>query len=150
MPVISKLPGYRWFEFLKNIAVRTGLYCGICLSLILVAWILIANRVPFLEPFALERNVCAAALIAFFASLPVLRFYRSPSELLLGGLLAWSLFTLTYRILGFVYVLLEQYYSAFQIFVLGAVCYFVFATLSWIGTIIWRVRAATNDSRLHH
>lgn len=150
MPVISKLPGFRWFSFLKNPSVRMGLYSGICLSLIFSAWILIANRAPFLDPFAMERNVAAVALLVFFASLPVLRFYRSPSELLRSGLLAWSLLTLTYYISGFAFALLEQYYSAFHIFVLGAVCYLIFATLSWIGRIIWRVRATTHGSHMHH
>ena len=150
MPVISKLPGYRWSSFLKNVAVRTGIYAGLCLSLVFSGWILIANRVPFLEPFAMERNIGAAALLAFFACVPVIRYYRSPDELLLSGLLAWSLLTLTYKIFSVKFVLLEQYYSAFHVCVLGAVSYLLFATLSWIGTIIWRVRAATHSSHLHH
>jgi len=149
MPVIAKLPGYRLFGFLKNGAVRTGIYAGLSLSIVFTGWILIANRAPFLEPFAMERNIAAAALLIFFACIPLMRFYRSPGELLSSGLLAWALLTLTFRILCFVFVLLEQYYSAFHIFVLGAVSYLTFATISWIGTIIWRVHA-TNGSHTHH
>jgi hypothetical protein len=148
MPDTVKFLGFRWFGFLKDAAIRTGVYSGVFLSLIFAAWIIVANRAPFLEPLAMERNIIAAALLALFACVPVIRFLRSPSELLLSGLLGWSLFTLTYRIFCFKFVLLEEYYSAFHVFVLGAVSYFVFATVSWIGTIVWRVYATS--SHTHH
>ncbi len=114
---------------------------GLALGLVFTAWFLIANRVLLLEHFVMELNFAATALVILFACIPLMRFYRSPAELLISGLLAWAILALTYRILGFVYVLLEEYYSALQVFVLGAVIYLIFATLSWIGTIIWRVRA---------
>jgi len=149
MPVMAKFPGYSSLDFLKNVAVRTGIYAGLSLSSIFTAWILIANRARFLEPFAMERNIVAASLLILFACIPLLRFYRSPAELLISGLLGWGLLTLTYRILCPVFALLDQYYSAIHVFVLGAVSYLIFATLSWIGTIIWRVRA-TDSSHTHH
>lgn len=149
MPVVAKLPGYGWFSFLKNVAVRTGIYAGLSLSVIFTAWILIANRVLFLEPFATQRNIAAAAFMLFFACIPLIRFYRSPAELLVSALLSWGLLTLTYQILCLEFVMLEQHYSALHVFALGAVSYLLFATLSWIGTIIWRVRAA-DSSHSHH
>jgi len=149
MPTLVKLPFFRSFFFLRNAAVRMGIYVGVFMSLIFAVWLIVANRTPLLEPVALERNIGAAALMAFFACLPILRFYRMPNELLLSGLLGWGLLALTYRILCFKFVLLEEHYSAFHIFVLGAVSYLVFATVSWIGTIIWRVHA-TSSSHTHH
>ena len=142
-------PGYRWFHVFRNRPIRIGVYTGVCLSLVLVAWILIANRAPFLEPFAGQRNLLAALLLILIAAMPVVRFLRSPGDLLVSGLLAWSLLTLTYRVLTFFFSLLEEYYSAFHVFVLGAVSYLLFATLSWIGMIVWRARAAqgTHTSR---
>ena len=142
-------PGYRWFHFLRNVPVRVGIYIGVCLSVVFIAWILLANRAPFLEPLARQRNIAAAALMIFLAAMPVLRFLRSSRELLASGLIAWSLLTLTYRILTFPFPLLEEYYSAFHVFVLGAVAYLIFATLSWVGMIVWRARAAqrTHSSR---
>lgn len=142
-------PGYRWFHFLRNAPVRAGIYTGVCLSLGLTAWILIANRVPFLEPLAQQRNVAATFLLVLIAAMPMVRFLRSPGDLLISGLLAWSLLTLTYRVLTSFFVLLQEYYSAFHVFVLGAVAYLLFATLSWVGIIIWRARAAehTHTSR---
>lgn len=149
MPVSAKLPGYHWFSFLEDASTRVGVYVGASLSFIFSGWLVLANRVPFLDAFAMPRNVIAATLLLLFASIPLLRFFRSPSELLLSSLLAWGIFTLTYGILGFKFVLLDQYYSTFHVFVLGAVSYLLLATLSWIGTIIWKVRA-TDTSHTRH
>lgn len=148
MQVLSNFPGFRWFGFLKHAAIRTGVYAGVSLSVIFGVWLLIANRASFFVPIAMERNIIAAALLGLFACIPLMRFYRSPNDLLLSGLLAWSLLTLTYRIFCFKFVLLEGYCSAFHVFVLGAVSYLIFATISWIGTIIWRVHATSSHS--HH
>lgn len=140
MPITVHLPGYGWFHVFKNLAVRIGVYIGVCLSLVLSSWIFVANRVPFLERFALERNLAAAALLGLLAVVPVLRFLRSPGNLLVSSLIAWAIFSLTYRLLCIFFDLLGAKYSAFQIFMLGFVVYMILATLSWIGTLIWRVR----------
>jgi len=142
MPESVHLPGYRWLMFLRNVPVRVGIYTGICLSFVFVMWLLLANRVPLLERLALERNIAAVVFLLLCASLPVLRFYRSPGDLLVSGLLAWMLLSITYRLLCMVFVLLNDRYSAFHVFVLGAVVYLICATLSWIGMIIWKVRSA--------
>jgi len=149
MPANFIPPGYRWFQFFRSAPIRVGLYTGIWLSLVFVAWILVANRVPFLEPLAQQRNVIATLLLTAIAALPVLRFLVSSGELLVSGLLAWSVLTLTYRILSLKFTLLQDYYSTFHVFVMGAVIYLLFATLSWIGMIVWRARAAqgTHTSR---
>lgn len=149
MPESVHLPGYRWLMFLRNVPVRVGIYTGTCLSLVFAMWLVLANRVPLLERLALERNVIAVVGLVLFASLPILRFYRSAGDLLVSGLLAWMLLSITYRLLGMVFVLLGEKYSAFQVFVLGAVVYLICATLSWIGMIIWKVRAA-DISHPHH
>lgn len=140
MPISAHLPGYGWFQVFKNLAVRVGVYIGVCLSLVLTSWIFVANRVPFLERFALERNLAGAALLGLLAVVPVLRFLRSPGNLLASSLIAWTLFSLTYRLLCIFFDFLGLKYSAFQIFMLGFVVYMILATLSWIGTLIWGVR----------
>jgi hypothetical protein len=140
MPISEHLPGYRWFHVFKNLSVRVGVYVGVCLSLVLSVWIFVANRVPFLERFALERNLAGAALLGLLAAAPVLRFLRSPGNLLASSLAAWTIFSLTYRLLCIFFSHLGDKYSAFQIFMLGFVVYMILATLSWIGTLIWRAR----------
>jgi len=146
---VASSNSYIHSAFSENAALRIGFYSGACLSLIFAGWLVIANRVPFLEPIALERNIIAASLLGVIACIPLIRFYRLPAELLLSGLVAWTFLSLTYRAFSFKFVLLEQYYSAFHVFVLGAISYLVFATISWVGTIIWRVHA-TSGSHTHH
>ena len=149
MPANFTPPGYRWFDFLRHTSARVGIYTGVWLSVVFVAWVVIANRAPFLEPLAQQRNVVATLVLALIASMPILRFLRSPGELLVSGLFAWSVLTLAYRIISLKFVLLQVYYGTFHIFVLGAVAYLLFATVSWIGMIVWRARAAhgTQTSR---
>jgi hypothetical protein len=149
MPANFRPPGYRWFHFLRHAPARVGLYTGVWLSLVFVAWVVIANRVPFLEPLAQQRNVFATLFLAVIAAMPVLRFLRAPADLLVSGLLAWSVLTLTYRFLSLEFTLLQYYYSTFHVFVLGTVAYLLFATISWIGMIVWRAREAqgTHTSR---
>ena len=149
MPESVHLPGYRWLMFLRNVPVRMGIYTGICLSLVFAMWLVLANRAPLLERLALGRNIIAVVGLVLFASLPILRFYRSPGDLMVSGLLAWTLLSITYRLLCMVFVLLDEKFSAFHVFVLGAVVYLIFATLSWIGMIIWKVRTA-DISHPHH
>lgn len=150
MSVRSHLPGYRWFRFFRNAAVRTGVYVGVCLTLVFVAWLVIANHVPFLERFALERNIAAAAVLGFLAAVPVLRFFRDPGNLLASSLIGWSLFTFSYRVLCTFFSRLSDWHSTFLVFMIGAVVYMILTTVCWIGTFIWRARAAHASHPNHH
>jgi len=147
--VRAHLPGYGRLHVLKNAAIRTGVYAGVGLSLVLVAWIFVANRLPGLEGFALERNLAGAVALGLFAAVPVLRFLRLPGPLLASSLIAWSILALTYRLLSIYFLGLSARYSTVQVFTLGAVVYMILATLSWIGTCIRRVRDS-DTSRPHH
>ena len=150
MPVGAHLPGYQWFHVFRNVAVRMGVYVGVFLSLVLSSWILVANRLPFLERFALERNLAAAAALGVLSLLPVLRFLRSPGNLLASGLIAWAIFSFTYRLLCMFFELLGDKYGALQVFMLGLVVYMILATFSWIGTMIWRARASSVSHPKNH
>lgn len=134
---------------LRDAATRTGLYTGLSLSLIFSAWLLIANGMQFREPMAVVRDVIAAGSLALVGCIPVLRFYRLPSDLLLSSMLGWGTFTLTYGSLSLNFEMPDQSYSTFQVFVLGAIIYFLLATLCWIGTVIWRVRAMHSSHPRH-
>jgi len=54
MLVRPHLPGYRWFHVFRNAAIRTGVYVGVCLTLVFTAWLVIANHAPFLDRFAMD------------------------------------------------------------------------------------------------
>jgi len=149
MQLRTNLPGSRRLEFLRNAAIRTGVYTGVCLSLVFVAWLVIANQVPFLERFAFERNVAAAGVFVFLAAIPVLRFLRWPGNLLASSMIAWVIFSAVYRILCVIYHELSDWHSTFQVFMVGTVSYMMFTTLSWIGAIIRKARAADISHSKH-
>jgi uncharacterized membrane protein YvlD (DUF360 family) len=144
--VRAHLPGYSRLHVFKNAAIRTGVYSGVGMSMVLVAWLVVANRAPTLESFARERNLAAFVALGLFAAVPVLRFMRLPGPLLAAGLVALSIMALTYRLLCVYFSELAARYSTVQLFTLGAVLYMILATLSWIGTCIWRAR----ESRVSH
>ena len=150
MSVRAHLPGYRRFRIFQSAAIRTGVYSGVGMSMVLVAWLFLANRAPLLEGFARERNIAAALLIASLAIVPLFRFMRLPGRLLFSSLIAWSLLSLTYRALSVYFHALGGRFSAFQIFILGTVVYLIFATLSWVCSAIWRVREASASHPNHH
>jgi uncharacterized membrane protein YvlD (DUF360 family) len=144
--VRAHLPGYGKLHVFRNAAIRTGVYAGLGMAMVLVAWLFLANRVPDLEPFALERNLAAAVALGLFAAVPVIRFLRLPGPLLAAGLIAWSITALTYRLLGVYFWGLAARYSAVHLFTLGAILYMILATLSWIGTCLWRA----HESNVSH
>lgn len=146
MAINAHLPGFRWFHVFRNAAVRTGVYAGVFLSLVFTIWLILANRVPVLEHFALERNIGAAATLCLFAVVPILRFVRWPGYLLASGLIAWMILTLSYRLLCLIFSGLSDWHSTFQVFMIGAVVYMIVTTICWIGMAIWRAR----ESRATH
>lgn len=140
MSVRPHLPGYRWFHVFRNAAVRTGVYVGVFLTVVFTGWLILANHLPFLNRFALERNLAAAALLGLLTLVPILRFLRMPGHLLASSLLGWLIFSLGYRILCLFYGRLSDWHSPFQIFMLGAVVYMIVTTICWIGASIWKAR----------
>jgi hypothetical protein len=150
MSVRAHLPAYGSFHVFRNASVRTGVYVGVVLSMVFSGWVIVANRVPVLDRFALVRNLAAVAVLGLIAVIPVLRFWRMPGNLLASSLVAWLLFSLAYRVLCMRFAGLAERFSAVQIFVLGAVLYMLVVTLSWIWTIIRRARASHVSHPNHH
>lgn len=150
MPVGAQLPGYRRFGIFRNAAIRAGVYSGVGMSVVLLGWLFLANRVPFLESFANERNLAAALLMGTLAIAPMLRFMRLPGRLIISSFISWTIVSLTYRAASMYFHALESRYTAFQIFVLGTVVYLIFGTLSWVWSAIWRVREASASHPNHN
>jgi len=150
MTVRRHRPAHGSFGVFRNASVRTGVYVGVVLSIVFSGWVIVANRVPVLDRFALVRNLAAVAVLGLVAVIPVLRFWRMPGHLLASSLIAWALFSLTHRVLCMRFAGLAERFSAVQIFVLGAVLYMLVVTLSWIWTIIRRVRASHVSHPNHH
>jgi hypothetical protein len=127
-----QLPGLRWFLWLRISSLRTGILTGIYLSIVFFAWLLVANRIPGLEPFAEARNVVGGAMLVTMMAIPALRFRRKPGRLFLAGLTAWMILTLTYRAAEIRFTLLEGRMGALHFFMLGAVSYGFVAVLDWV------------------
>jgi hypothetical protein len=130
------------FHVLRNSAVRIGLLAGAGLSLAFSGWIYLANRVPIFDRISIERNLAAAAIMGVLAFIPVLSFVREPASLLVSSLISWSILTVTYWTLRIFFSALRDWYSTFEVFMLGAVLYLIAATVSWIGRCIWKARSA--------
>jgi hypothetical protein len=122
----------RWFLWLRIASLRIGVLTGIYLSCVFVAWLVIANRVAELEPYAELRNLVAGAILIMVLGIPVLRFRNRPGKLFVSGLTAWTLLTLTYMAAEIHFTLLESRMGALHVFMLGAVCYGFVAVLDWV------------------
>jgi hypothetical protein len=151
MRVNDRFAGSELALVLHDSGVRTGAYAGAGLAVSFVAWVVVANRVPSLENVALQRNLIGAALLGLFFMVPVVRFMWQPGRLLVSSLIAWSILTFTYRVLCMFFGSLYERFSAVQVFTLGAIVCMILATLSWIGTCIWRARESHMSShRVSH
>ena len=129
-------------------AVRTGVCAGVSMLLVFIAWLLVANRVPASESFALERNVVTASVLSVLFLIPVVRFMWQAGRLLGSTLTAWWLFSLVYRLLCIPFSGLSERYTPMRVFILGSVVCMILATLSWIVTLVWRTRESHMAS--HH
>src|ERR1700692_3207640 len=128
----------RQLHIFRSSAVRIGLVAGVGLSLAFSGWIYLANRVPVFDRISVERNLAAAAIMGVLAFIPVLSFFREPGSLLISSIISWSILTVTYWTLSMFFSALREWYSSFEVFMLGAVLYLIAATVSWIGRCIWQ------------
>ena len=158
MAARPQLPGMRWFLWLRIASLRTGILPGIYLSCVFVAWLIVANRLPALVPFAEIRNLVAGAILVMVLGIPVLRFRHRPGRLFVAGLTAWTLLTATYVAAEMYFTLLENRIGAFHVLVLGAVSYGFVAVLDWVFLMcagarhehIVQSREATASAGKHH
>jgi hypothetical protein len=132
MAARPQLPGMRWFQWLRIKSLRIGIVTGIYLSGVFVAWLIVANRITALYPFAGVRNAVTAAVILVLLAIPVLRFRHTPGRLFVAGLSAWTVLTMTFVAAGLYFTLLPSRMGAFHLFTLGAVSYGFLAVLDWV------------------
>jgi hypothetical protein len=131
-------------------AIVSGLVAGLLLSILLTAWLFVANRLATLEPYAVERNAAAAAAGVLIAALPFLRFRRSARGLVLCGMICWGLVSLCYFAWSLYFDRLADRVGAFHLFVMGAVIYGLAAALVWVGSVIRALRRHQLVTEAHH
>ena len=140
MEVTHQLPGIQRFSWVRNAAVRFGIITGIYAACLLVSWLLVANQVSALEPYAWIRNRIAETAMIVLLSMPLLRFRSEPAKMFLSGLTAWTLLTLTYLAAELHYTLLESRMGALHIFILGGISYGLVAIFQWVFLLCARSR----------
>jgi hypothetical protein len=132
----TPLSGIDRFFSLRGTTLRTGIFTGVALAFVLVAWVLVANRVPQLDSFAFERNCAAVGALLALMAIPACRFMTSPRALFISGVAGWALLTLAYMILEAFFIRLDSRMGALQLFILGATSYGLLAVIAWVIAII--------------
>jgi hypothetical protein len=122
-------------------ALLTGLYIGALLTIAMLAALVGANRVPRLEPYALERNAASYVAFAILMLVPILVFLKRPLQMFVSAIIAWVLFAAAYRIAGFYFRnLFDGLRTPFVALIEGAVLYGVTAVLCWVAGMAFRMR----------
>jgi len=155
---IDRIIGARTQKPLPRPAVWTGLYTGTLLVMVMFGALVAANRLPWLDNRALERNAASYGLFVIFMLIPVVRFLNRPIQMFTSAMIAWVMFVIAYDIAGMLFRNLFQILrTPFQAFIEGAVVYGVFAVGSWVGAMVLHARhhAITprrrhNDPAAHH
>ncbi|HUK29939.1 MAG TPA: hypothetical protein VLV89_02425 [Candidatus Acidoferrum sp.] len=142
-----------WHPWIHHPALRTGVRMGIFLSVVLTAWLVLANRVSVLDRLAIVRNAAALTLLFMVALEPVARFRSSARDLLVSGLIGWAIGSLCYFGWTIYFVQLSNRMGPFQVFVLGAAVYILLAVIVWISGMVRIARQhhqLAAKAKLHH
>jgi hypothetical protein len=122
-------------------ALRTGLYAGALLVLVMVVSLIAANRLPWLENRALERNAACYGLFVLFMLIPVARFWNRPVRMFASGMLSWAMFVIAYDIAGMFFRNLFQILrTPFEALLEGGLVYGVCAVVAWVGGMAFLAR----------
>jgi hypothetical protein len=134
-------------------ALITGVYVGALLILVMSAALVAANRVPRLEPYALERNAASYGAFVVFLLIPVVRFLKRPLQMFVSAIVAWVLFVGAYNIAGFYFRDLFDMRTPFEALIEGGVLYGIAAVGIWVAKMGFHARThsiAPRRRRVHH
>jgi uncharacterized membrane protein YvlD (DUF360 family) len=148
---IDRIIGARAQKPLPRPALWTGLYTGTLLVMVMFGALVAANRLPWLDNRALERNAASYGLFVIFMLIPVVRFLNRPIQMFTSAMIAWVMFVIAYDIAGMLFRNLFQILrTPFQAFIEGAVVYGVFAVGSWVGAMVLHARHHAITPRPRH
>lgn len=131
---------------------RVGVLVGAYLTAVMAVSLVLANRVPALEPMAEMRNAASYAAFGLAAVLPVWIFRREPGALFVAGIAAWGVFSLMYALAGipFENLFVRLHKTPLNVFMLGAAVYGLLAVVSWVAGMIgalWHAPVAAGRRR---
>lgn len=120
----------------------TGIYTGALLIVVMFGALVAANRIPALEPHALERNAASSSLFVLFMAIPIFRFWKSPWKMFASAMIAWILFVVAYDIAGMVFrdLFASLQHDPFLALIEGAVVYGLCAVGFWVVEMIIHAR----------
>ena len=100
--------------------------------------LVVINRVPALERFALARNAFFISCFFVLALTPICRFLRSPVRMFASAIIAWSIFVLGYDLAGLYFDRLFDalHHGPFLTLIEGGVLYGVCAVGTWVVEMI--------------
>ena len=130
---------------IRNPALSLGILLGIGFSGTGLTWLLLANRVPQLEPFASERNLALAIAFSLLGLVPSCRFMKFPGRSFRCGIIACAIFTTTYFVTELRFPRLATRLTAFHLFILGGVAFGFLAVLAWVMNLV----AVLSQGRQH-
>ena len=120
----------------RNPAFGLGVLLGVCFSGVGLAWLLLANRVPHLDKFALQRNLALAIAFGLLGLVPTCRFMKSPVRSFLSAITAWGILTAAYSVTELGFPRLATRLSAFHLFILGCVLFGLLAAFAWVMNLV--------------
>ena len=121
-----------------NPVLKFGFYTGIAMVAEMAAALVVINRVPALERYALERNAFFMGCFFVLMLAPVCRFLREPVQMFSAAMTAWAIFDAGYYLAGLYFERLFEALHRGPILVLveGAVLYGIAAVGSWVVEMI--------------
>ena len=117
---------------------KFGLYIGFAMVAEMAVALIVINRVPALERFALARNAFFISCFFILALTPVCRFLKTPVRIFSSAMIAWTIFVLGYDLAGLYFNRLFDalHHTPFLTLIEGGVLYGVCAVGAWVGEMI--------------
>jgi hypothetical protein len=117
---------------------KFGFYTGLALTAEMTVALVVINRVPSLERYALPRNAFFIGCFLILMLVPVCRFLRAPVQMFSSAMIAWAIFVVGYDLAGLYF---ERLFEAVHrgpavMLVDGAVLYGIGAVGSWVVEMI--------------
>lgn len=117
---------------------KFGVYTGAAMVVEMAVALVVINRIPALDRYALERNAFFMGCFFVLMLVPVCRFLRQPAQMFSAAMTAWAIFVAGYYLAGLYF---ERLFDALHrgpvlVLVEGAVLYGIAAVGSWVVEMI--------------